>query len=126
MTFSSPVVGAAGDEPAARSGRTRSRSARSSVVRASRETSEMTTMPAMNASGDGDAVGLLDDVLDQRVGEDQGQHGEPDDRAGRWPCRRAEMVTANAAGDHHGQDPGGVGAGLGVDVGLERDRDDDR
>ena len=99
-------------------------SARSSVVRETRETSEMTTMPRMNNSGDGDAVGLLDDVGDQRVEQHQGQHGEAD--RGRPPAASdGGDGDRDGAGDHHRQDAGGVGAGLGVDVGLEDDGDDD-
>ena len=72
------------------------RSARSSVVRVTRETSETTMMPAMNTRGDGDAVRLLDDVGDQRVQQDQGEHREADGGAALAGAGAAEMVTATA------------------------------
>ena len=54
-------------------------------------------MPAMNRAGDGDAVGLLDDVLDQRVQQDQREDGEADGRRRCLRRRTAEIVTANGA-----------------------------
>ena len=81
--------------------------------------------PGDERQGDDDAVGLLDDVLDQRVGEDQGDDGEPDDGAG-LAVPSGGHGDRERRGHHHGEDAGGVGAGLGVDVGAEQDRDDDR
>ena len=72
------------------------RSARSSVVRQTREISDTAMMPGDEHAGDGDAVRLLDDVLDQGVQQHGGQQREPDGGRGAGGGGRAETVTAKA------------------------------
>ncbi|WP_240509144.1 hypothetical protein [Streptomyces agglomeratus] len=75
-------------------------------------------------AGDGDAVGLVDDVGDQGVEQHRGERGESRGGDPLVPAKGGDG-DGEGTGDHHGQDAGGVGAGLGVDVGVERDGDDD-
>ena len=53
-------------------------------------------MPRMKNAGDGDAVGLFDDVGAQRVQQDEGQDGEADGGPAAARRRTAEIVTATA------------------------------
>ena len=100
------------------------RSARSSVVRVTREISETTMMPAMNSAEMAMPSGFSMMFSTRAYSRTSGEHGEAD---GGRPLPAADRGDGHGdgAGDHHRQDAGGVRAGLGVDVGVERDGDDD-
>jgi hypothetical protein len=70
------------------------RSARSSVVRATREISDTTMMPAMNIAEMAMPSGFSDDVPDQRVQQDAVSIPKP--VAALPAAEAAETVTANA------------------------------
>ena len=98
-------------------------SARISVVRVTREIDRDDDDAEDEQGRDREPVGLLDHVVHERVAEDQ---------ASARCTRRRERLPAADGGDqhrdrrrhHHGQDAGGVRAGLRIDIRLERDRDD--
>ena len=71
------------------------------------------------AGADLDAVGPLDDVGDRGVDEDRGDDARSRRSAALRRRRRAASVTATRGRGHQHQDAGGVGAALGVDVGVE-------
>jgi mono/diheme cytochrome c family protein len=74
------------------------------------------------AERDDDAVGLFDDVVDQRIQQDQADEAEPEHGLALVPASGGNCHREGGR-DHHGQDPGGIGARLGVHVRLEEDRD---
>ncbi len=80
--------------------------------------------PRDEEPGDDQAVRLVDDVGDEGVEQDGGEHGEAGSR-GSVTSARDRDGDGEGAGDHHGENAGGVRAGLLVDVGVEGDRDDD-
>ena len=87
MMFSCAVVGKrVGDEPPGGLVEL-DRSAAVRWCAVTREISETTMMPAMKNAGDRDAVRLFDDVVGQRVQQDQGQHARSR-RCRRALCRR--------------------------------------
>jgi hypothetical protein len=75
------------------------------------------------AEGDHDAVGLLQDVVDQGVDEHEGDQAEPGHGPALVPAAGGHRDRERGR-DHHRQDPGGVRARLGLDVGPEDDGGD--
>ena len=105
--------------------RARSSVIRSSNARRSRETSETRDDRGDEAGADLHAVRALDDVVDGRVDEDRGDHREADRRPALPRPARGERHRHRGGGDQH-QHAGGVGAALGVDVGVEDPGDQER
>ena len=96
MRFSSPVVGAGvGDEPAG--GLVELDVVGAQLGGAGDPGDQRDDDDADDEQrGDGDAVGLLDDVLDQRVEQDQGEQREPDGARGAAGGGGRRSVTATA------------------------------
>ena len=71
--------------------------------------------------GDPDAFGPFEDVGDRGVDEHHGDDPEPDGALALLPAAGRER-DGDRRGGHQHQHAGGVGAALGVDVGVEEDR----
>ena len=75
--------------------------------------------------GDLDAFGPFDDVGDRGVDEDDGDDAEADGALALLPAPGGQR-HGDRGGGHQHQDAGGVGAALGVDVGVEEPGDQER
>ena len=82
-------------------------------------------IPRMKKRGDPDAVGTFEDVGDRGVDEHHGDDPEADGAPTLLPAAGGQRHGDGGRGHQH-QDAGGVGAALGVDVGVEEPGDQER
>ena len=87
-----------------------------------RESREITMMPSDKERSDPDAFGALEDVGHRGVDEHDGDDTEADGAFALFPAPGGKR-HGNRGGGHQHQDAGGVGAALGVDVGVEQPGD---